>query len=341
MNTYSKIAMTNHEHLAQWESRGLVISNKERALRYLSHISYYRLSAYTIPFYAPDEGHHTFKTSTSFDDVLSLYVFDRELRLLIMDAIERIEVSVRAHLCNHMSVTYGNDAFWYLNEKHFAKKYGHKRLLADLERQIDEERRRYESDLKQLEKRTNISPAQKKQLLENIQKETFLRHYLCKYDEPRLPPCWMMVELLTWGSLSHLYNGLGKASDQKAIASGLGCNAELLQSWLKSFNIVRNHCAHHNRLWNREFGLSIKIPKSSGVKWLETSPVINGHIRYEKRLYPVLAAIQSLLYTISPSSTWALKLSKLLSHYPQVSLSNMGVPDDWEQDPFWNKALNK
>lgn len=205
---------------------------------------------------------------------------------------------------------------------------------------MDEERRRYENDVKHSEKRTNLSQEQKGALLDNIEKETFLRHYLCRYDQPRLPPCWMMVEMLTWGSLSHLYSGLGKPSDQKAIASGSGCNAELLQSWLKSFNTIRNHCAHHNRIWNREFGVSIKIPKSSSVKWLERSPNLSNQIRYEKRIYAVLAAIQSLLYTISPSSTRASRLSDLLQRYPGASLADMGMPDSWQQDPFWKAALS-
>lgn len=340
MGSFGKRAMSPQEHLEQWKARGLSVPDEERAIRYLSFISYYRLSAYAIPFCIPGDEKHIFKPKTSFDDVLTLYVFDRELRLLIMDAIERVEVAVRANLCNHMAVTYDNNPFWYLDETHFKKEYGHKRLLSDLEKQLDDERKRYESDLRRLEKRTGLSAEQKKHITENLQKETFLRHYLCKYDSPRLPPCWMMVEMLTWGSLSHLYAGLLRTSDQKAIATGIGCNAELLLSWLKSFNTIRNHCAHHSRLWNREFGLSIKIPNSDKVRWLKNMPQLSDRqIRYEKRLYPILAALQCLLYMISPSSTWALRLKDLLLRFPQVSLAHMGIPADWIADPFWSDAL--
>lgn len=340
MGAFSKPAMSPQEHLEQWKARGLNVPDEERAVRYLSFISYYRLSAYAIPFCIPGDEKHTFKPDINFDDVLTLYVFDRELRLLIMDAIERVEVAVRANLCNHMAVTYGNNPFWYLDEAHFKREYGHKRLLSDLEKQLDDERKRYESDVKRLDRRAGLPEEQRKSIMENLQKETFLRHYICKYDSPRLPPCWMMVEMLTWGSLSYLYAGLLRTIDQKSIATSLGCNAELLVSWLKSFNTIRNHCAHHSRLWNREFGLSIKIPVSDRVRWLKNTPHLSDRqIRYEKRLYPILAALQCLLYTISPSSTWALRLKDLLSKFPQVSLAHMGIPSNWMEDEFWHDAL--
>src|SRR5690625_121561 len=61
----------------------------------LRHIGYYRLSPYTIPFQKAGP-EHRLRDGTSFDDVLDLYVFDRALRLVVMDALERIEVAVRA-----------------------------------------------------------------------------------------------------------------------------------------------------------------------------------------------------------------------------------------------------
>src|SRR5699024_4542222 len=77
-------------------SRGLEITSPDRAARYLRHIGYYRFSPpYAIPFQqgGPD---HEFRSGTSFDDVLDLYVFDRKLRILVLDALERVEVAVRA-----------------------------------------------------------------------------------------------------------------------------------------------------------------------------------------------------------------------------------------------------
>ena len=138
------------------EKRGLLIPDEQRALRYLDFISYYRLSAYSIPFQI--SASHQFRTNTSFDDILDLYIFDRELRLLIMDAIERIEVAVRAQICNVISlakikITIHSDAFWYLDGKHFLRKFPHFRFLANLEKQLLEEKERLERDIQHISKR--------------------------------------------------------------------------------------------------------------------------------------------------------------------------------------------
>lgn len=337
---YSKPAFSTIQLLLQWQQRGLLIPDMARAERYLSHISYYRLSAYAIPHCQGPAHAHQFRANTSFDDILTLYVFDRELRLLVLDVIERIEVAVRAQISNHMAIANGNDPFWYLNESHFKNDYPHKRFLADIERQLDDERRRMDNDERQVDKRNNLTPAQKAALKDRLRKENFLRHYLSSYDSPRLPLCWMVMEMLTWGSLSKLFAGLRKQADQKAIARAMGTNAELLESWLKSLNSVRNFCAHHTRLWNRELGVSVKLPTSAHVRWLH-QPVrlADPHIRYEKRLYSVLVALQTMLYTINPSSHWAQRLQTLMHRYPRVSLAHMGMPADWSTDPFWRDAL--
>ncbi|MEG9533975.1 Abi family protein [Mannheimia indoligenes] len=91
----------------------------------------------------------------------------------------------------------------------------------------------------------------------------------------------MMIEMLTWGELSHLYSGLLEKY-QKPIAQHFGVQAPILESWLKVLNDVRNICAHHSRLWNREFGRIIKIP---------------------------------------------------------IQKEYMGIPQNWELDSFWDKAL--
>lgn len=343
MATFCKPEKTNNELIQEWKNRGLDIPDKERALRYLNFISYYRFSAYTIPFQIPNSTSHQFKSNTTFDQILDLYIFDRELRLLIMDAIERIEVAVRTQIINIHSLekdqqgnTFG--AFWYLNENHFLQKFSYFKFLANIEKQLLVEKEKLENDIKHIEKR-NLAEQNKKQLIENTKKENFLRHYLSQYDNPKLPPCWMMIEMLTWGEVSHLYSGLKSSSIKKQIAKNLGVNEKILKSWLKSLNTIRNFCAHHSRLWNRELGVSIKIPQSDKIKWLNQKPQLNNNIQFERRIYSILVALQTLLYTISPKSTWAKRLQQLLAKYPQIPLVNMGMPNDWEKDPFWHEAL--
>lgn len=344
MIQFKKEVKDHEDHLSKWQERGLVVANHERAKRYLSFIGYYRLSAYSIPFQQVSSKNpttpHQFKANSSFDDILNLYVFDRELRLLVMDAIERIEVAIRAQVC-HVLCCQTNDAFWYINEEHFKQSYSHKRLLANIERQLLNEKNRLERDEKAIEKRS-ITQDEKNILKNRVQKENFLRHYLSTYDSPKLPPAWMMIEMLTWGDLSHLYSGLTSNQYKKEIAQNLGLNLEILESCIKSFQDIRNICAHHSRLWNKEHGRSIKIPKSNAVKWLKNDIVLsNSAINYNKRTYIVLVAMQTVLYEISPNSTWGKRLKTLIEDHPFISASkaNMGMPDLWYNDPFWDKAL--
>ena len=89
---YAKVPLSVSDQAQRLLERGLSCDRPERLRHYLSHIGYYRLSAYWLPFeYPPTENqrrNHLFLPETTFDAVLNLYIFDRKLRLLVMDAIE-------------------------------------------------------------------------------------------------------------------------------------------------------------------------------------------------------------------------------------------------------------
>ena len=95
------------------QKRGLIINNWEESSKALANISYYRLSAYWIPFKKRDQtGAVTdlFQENYTFENVIEFYEFDRKLRLLVLDAIERVEISVRAILTNYLSKQYDSFA---------------------------------------------------------------------------------------------------------------------------------------------------------------------------------------------------------------------------------------
>ncbi|MCZ6804432.1 MAG: Abi family protein [Proteobacteria bacterium] len=260
------------------------------------------MSAYTLPFQVDDPKHY-FKQNTKFEDVLELYVFDRELRLLVLDAIERIEVAMRSYLNNHMSLTYG--PHWYLDESHFTPAFAHKELLADIEKHCKRK------------------------------KEIFVKHYMEKYCEPRLPPGWVVIEILTFGQLSSMYDCLSSAHDKKTIAKNFNTHAELLRSWTQSISYLRNVCAHHSRLWNRELGNAPKIPKDKN-NWIQYPIVIaDPNVKPSLRLYMLLAIVEYLLRAINPESSWHERLYELMQKYPNISKAHMGMPENWHDDPFW------
>lgn len=109
-----------------------------------------------------------------------------------------------------------------------------------------------------------------------------------------------------------------------------------------SYVRVRNICAHHGRLWNRFLGVYPAIPRSPTVRWLtdrSTFDTGNPRALERKRLYPVLVSLQSILFTISPHSTWALRLHSLLGEYQRIPLNALGMKADWDADEFWQEAF--
>jgi len=323
---YDKPALNENDLIERYIERGLIITDRNRAARYLRHIGYYRLSPYTIPFQA-DRTTHSFRPGTTFDDILSIYVFDRQLRLLTMDALERVEVAVRAAVSNTMSTHGEGGAFWYQNTSNY------------------QNHKDYSATVKRIEHLTSLgrqyAPSTRREQTDRLHYPDALTHYLDTYTSPTTPPSWLVIELLTAGDLQRLYAGLARKY-RKAIARELHLTEPVLQSWLKSHVRVRNICAHHGRLWNRFLGVYPAIPKSKTVRWLtERSAFDTGNpgALEQKRLYPVLVSLQSILFTISPYSTWALRLRNLLSRYQHIPLNALGMKTNWDADRFWQEAF--
>lgn len=189
---YDKPPLTLDDLADRLQERGLIIPDRIRALRYLRHIGYFRLSPYTIAFQRR-RFDHLLQDGTEFDDVLNLYVFDRTLRLLVMDAIERVEVAVRAALTDHMSTTYG-DPHWYVDSAHFRDAGKHGGLLRTAHSIVD----------RQLLAKAEVHPRDDGDGTQTgsptLTHRSALEHYLTTYGSPELPPSWLMVETLTWAN---------------------------------------------------------------------------------------------------------------------------------------------
>lgn len=315
---YDKPPLSLDELVGRLSDRGLRITDPERARRYLQHIGYYRLSPYTIPF-QQDGSDHRFLEGTRFDDVLDLYVFDRALRALVTDAIERVEVAIRAALTDHMSTTY-DDPHWYMDSSHFGHSGKHAGLLK-IVRESCEARLCGAPDAGE----------------DSLVHRSALEHYLTTYGTPDLPPSWLMVEMLTIGQLTSTYRNLGQRSDRTAIARSIGLTTPVLESWLQTYVRVRNICAHHGRLWNVGLGVYPAIPSTPAISWLAGANALPE--RSSKRLYPVLVSLQSVLDSVSPRSSWARRLHELISTRPRMNLAGIGVPENWTDDDFWSRHL--
>lgn len=296
---FSKTPLSFKDQVSLLEKRGLLIGDRDKAEYYLSHLNYYRLAAYCLPF-EKDHNTHQYVEGTTFDQVLDLYIFDRELRLLVLDAIERVEVSIRTHLAYTLAHKYGPHD--YLNSALFKAKWPHAKNVRQLEIEFRNSR------------------------------EVFIRHLRKKYDES-LPPIWATVEIMTFGQLSNWYANLSSGADRNAIANVYDMDEINLVSFLHHLSTVRNVCAHHSRLWNREFTFTFKLPRKRPSQLLS---VLNLSPTTTKRIYNTLVVLDYLMLTISPDTHWKQRLIALLNKHLVADPLSMGFPAHWHDLPNWS-----
>ncbi|SRR5690625_1749356 len=260
----------------------------EMAAHQLARINYYRLAAYWLPFQI-DRKNHIFEPGTSFEKVLGLYEFDRELRLIVLDAIERIEVAIRARWAYELSHAYGPHA--HLNKEIALRSHYYWRNVRDLEDAVAR------SD------------------------ELFIAHMRTKYRED-LPPLWAVCEVMSLGLLSRWYANLKPQKVRTRIARPFGLSGQQLESWLHHLVIVRNVSAHHARLWNREFTIvpsePRKRPSRVALKWNPDS----------RRLYNTLLILLHLMDAVVPGNAWRERLQAHLGKLQHQPTSQMGFPED-------------
>lgn len=310
---YTKPPLSFAEQINLLVSRGLIITDLEKALTQVQQISYFRLSAYFLPYQSAKD---KFIHGTSFDQIIQTYSFDRDLRLLVFDCIERIEIAIRTQVIYQMSTHY-HDAHWQDNQSLFAAPYYNKvgnlvNPYADLQAII-------------WKAKTARTP------------EVFIRHYTNQYDEPANPPAWMCLELLTIGELSHVYRGLKNNADKSRIAQFFDLHPTVFTSWLHSIAYVRNICAHHARLWNKDLAIEPDVLLKPRGKWVRKA------FENNKRIFYFLCVLQYLLLRANPENNLRLKLDALFNKYPNIPLQYLGIPSDnrghlldWKSEDLWS-----
>lgn len=356
---YHKPYLSTAQQIALLRSRDMEISDEAKASECLSRIGYYRLSAYwyssrTSEVYTDpaDSKQKTrvldaFRPGTKFSDALNFYVFDKKLRLLVLDALERIEVGIRTDI----AVLLGVHSAWAHREKaHLHGNFTRPHVSAGRMAQIRAQQAVGKSSrdiakavgMKEGAVKFALSAPAKAQQSDHDEwlarlddkfkksKEDFSKHFKEKYPND-LPPIWVAVELWDFGTLSHFFSGM-KTADRDAIAKRYGLpDGDILSGWLRNLNDVRNFCAHHSRLWNRSMPFIPPWPQSGDIATLD-------HVTTHSRFYASAAILRHLLLTINPSSTWATRFVEhvaTLPPNPYVTLTSAGFPADWEAQPLW------
>ncbi len=291
---FEKTAKTYNEQLQKLKARGLKISDEAKALHLLEKLSYYRLSGYWYPMLKIPKSDHVFKEGANFQTAFKLYRFDRDLRIFILKELEKIEVAIRAQMIYQLSHSKGS--FWMSEIFNFKDTRIHSQTVLNLKKDYAK------SD------------------------EEFIKSYKLKYQE-ELPPCWMLLEISSFGTLSKIYGNL--KSGKRDIANSFGLDDKTFASWIHCFVYIRNVCAHHSRLWNRAMSIKPAKPLTPDKIWLSNTDVSNN------KTYFILSMMLYLLQSIDIKHQFIYRLKVLLKKYPNIDAAAMGFPAKWEEEKLW------
>jgi abortive infection bacteriophage resistance protein len=293
---YTKPALSYADQLLQLKSRGYIIYDETAFLHLLQIKSYYRLSGYWYP-QLDDKQNHIFKPGANFDTAWQIYLFDKELRQLVVSQLEKIEIAIRAKMIYIFSHQFG--PFWYTNPNLFSNV----NLNADTLAKITDEFNRSDAP--------------------------FVRSFKKKYSDP-LPPCWTAFEIISFGSISKLFTNFKPGRSKREVADWFGLDDTTFSSWIHSLVYVRNVCAHHSRLWNRVMRIQPVNPLTPQLQWLNNHEIANN------RTYFILTMIVYLLQTVDDKQSMITNFKNLLAKYPNIFPPAMGFPVNWQDEPLWN-----
>ncbi|CAN5396341.1 hypothetical protein BH10ACT4_BH10ACT4_12320 [soil metagenome] len=182
--------------------------------------------------------------------------------------------------------------------------------------------------------------ARYEKLKHDAREEDYVKHHILHYDGN--VPIWVATEFMDFGCLIRLY-GLMLPADQKKIAEEMGLsrdnNGKTLYRWLIALNILRNHCSHSNRVWNRS---TVEQPPSFsaqvvGSRLHHLNDIANAR---RQKLYYLASLIAYVAVEVNPTTNWPRTFktqAKKLGNVGGMTLENtMGFPEDWDALTLWN-----
>lgn len=284
-------------------------------------MGYYRLSAYCYPFriFRYEQDAETgvirsvrtddFMPDTAFSDAVNLYLFDRRLRVLLADALERIEVSLRVEVAYRLGKA---DTFAHLHEANFHPTFRDRLDPRSSQTAFATWQQKYRGLVKR-------------------SREDFVKHYRDRHGPDM--PIWVAIEVWDFGAVSQLL-AMMKVPDQQAIAARYGiADWKTFASWVRSLSYLRNLVAHHSRVWNRNM-VSYPVPPSTA--WPPWGSAFEGQRDLLTKPFIQLAMVCHLVGVICPGSGWPERMAAHLRAFPrqaskrQLSIADMGAPEGWE-----------
>ncbi|MFJ3463644.1 Abi family protein [Achromobacter spanius] len=285
----------------------MTINDKDAALHYMRHVGGYRLKGYWFHLREPGSG--SLPRGTSFDHVIQRYEFDRALRRIFFEALEQIEISVRAQMSNYFSGCHG--PHWFLLDGLFHSREDPASPGQSLPNEV---RQKIERDVNQARDRP------------------YVQHYRKNYSSPPIPPSWTTSECLSFGVWSRAHRALKDPTHKSAIAKIFNVHhASTFSSWLHVLSVLRNGVAHHGRLWRLDADVKPLDYKQKKIHFDEAR---------RRSLYAASTVINYVLDNVSLANTWRDTLQSVLAEFPTIGLGDIGFPDDWDARPGWDRADN-
>lgn len=302
---FNKPALSVSQQISKLEGRGLIVNDKPLAENALRNLNYYRLSGYWMYFEDNRNPHH-FKKGTKFEDILNLYNFEKDLRSYIFEGISRFEVSLRTQYAHQLGMKYGSHSYL---QPEYAKNFSD-----------------WLDNMKKVQTETGRA------------KEIFIKHYKDKYEES-FPPIWVSCEVFSFGTLSCWYKNLkeipsknlncpGNAKDD--IAGFYNVPSVILESWIHSLTVLRNHCAHQSRIILKQIAIQPMKPKSSKIL---ISQLWSSQINC---IYNLILILLFLNEQIDVPSDWRNTFISFLKSNNDKCIEFLNFPKDWEKNSFWN-----
>lgn len=315
---YTKPHLSFADQLALLMQRGLVVTDQAKAVLHLQRIGYGRLTPYWQPFQqlVPDPNDATltvrteqFQAGAEFRHAVDLYLFDKQLRLLFLDAIERIEVALRVDLAHAMGkrdpCAHRSPAFLDAHRANQGMPGGgtrHQNWLAKADGAIARS------------------------------KDDWIKEFYATYSPP--VPIWMAVEAWDFGTLSWLLE-MAHPNDRAAIAKRYGLLPNTLVSWIKTLAFVRNISAHHARLWNAGIINQPLVPKP-----FEAPPLVHigSDLERRTRVYGAAAVASYFVRRINPGTSWPSRMKAHWLAFPAMPFASPiqgGFLAGWDAEAIW------
>ena len=327
---YAKPHLDYNAQVALLQSRGLIIDDRASAVRDLKRIGYYRLSAYTYPLREPGEASSdgrtcradTFVPGARFDDAVRLCDFDARLRGVLLEGLHQLELGMRVRIGYQLGKT---SAFGHVDA-----------TCLDAARCREPVHR----DASGATPPLTLHEAWLKRYMvakDEAHDEDFVKHFSRKY-EARLP-VWVATEVMSFGCLVRLFYLLAPKDGNRIASEVLAGNRDVLYPWLRALNVLRNHCAHNNRVWNRSTVYPPFPPPANLV------PERLSHLREADphKVYFLAALCAHLAVSLHPGSRWPTRFAEAMRKFPVVNgmtpENTMGFPESWREQALWRPAV--